>query len=198
VICSRQQVGLLTRIQAFKTRFPKIATSDTNICIDGYPRSGNTYFVSAILSWRDGLNVSHHTHLARKVKFALKRDLPTVVLIRRPEDVLPSVLVWDGLLSTTVALASYIHFYRTLWGYRDKFLTLCFDSVTKESNICIQKINRRFNTKFDSIEFSAVEDEKIRARLKKVDLHHDRSGANSSLPNLGKSQMKKIFGTCAG
>jgi hypothetical protein len=108
------------------------------------------------------------------------------------------MLVRDDLLSATAALAGYIHFYLTLWNYRDKFLTLCSDDVTKEPSICIQNINQRFNGQFDSTEFSAVEDEKIRARFKKVDLHHGRLRASSSLPNLGKSQMKKIFGTCAG
>ncbi len=41
----------------FRQRYPKITTNDTDICIDGYPRSGNTYFVSAFLSWNDGLLV---------------------------------------------------------------------------------------------------------------------------------------------
>jgi len=179
--------------RVFRQRYPKITSKDTDVCIDGFPRSGNTYFVSAFLSWNDALSVSHHTHLAGSVMFALKRDIPTVVLIRRPEDVLPSVLVWDDLLSTTIALASYIHFYRALWKYRNKFLILCFDDVTKEPDNCVQKINQRFNRRFKSVEFSAEEDEKIRARLKKVDIRHSRAGANSSLPNTGKSQLKKKY-----
>jgi len=175
----------------FRSRFPDMAAASTDICIDGYPRSGNTYFVSAFLDWNQGLSVSHHTHLAGNVMYALKRDIPTVVLIRGPEDAVTSVLVWDGLLNTTVALASYIHFYHRLWKHRENFLGLSFDEVTKQPDICVQKINRRFNRQFFSKALSAKEDEKIRARLTRVDLRCARGTFNSSLPNPQKSQLKK-------
>jgi len=175
----------------FKSRFPRIATSGADICVEAYPRSGNTYFVSAFVSWNRGLAVAHHTHLAGSAKFALRRDKPTVILIRKPEDAVASVLVWDGLLSTTVALASYIHFYQTLWRYRQRFLVLGFDEVTKKPDTCVQNINRRFKQQFFSKALSAGEDEKIRARLANADLRNNREGVNSSLPNTLKAQLKK-------
>ena len=101
-----------------------------------------------------------------------------------------SVMVWDGLLSTTVALASYIHFYHKLWKHREKFLVLGFENVTREPDICVKDINQRFDRQFGSVEFSAGEDEKIRAKLARADLRNDREGVNSSLPNPHKSQMK--------
>jgi len=170
-----------------------MATSDAQICIDGFPRSGNTYFVSAFRSWNHGLNASHHTHLAGSVKYALKHDTPTAVLIRSPEDVLSSVLVWDGLLSTTVALLSYISFYRSLWKYRDNFIVLSFEDVTQAPDICVQKINRRFNRQFNAEEFSVEVDKSIRARLERADLQHHRKGVNSSLPNSDKSHLKMRY-----
>jgi len=185
--------GCLPVFRLFKRRFPKIATSDVDICIEGYPRSGNTYFVSTFLGWNRGLTGSHHTHLAGSAKYVLKRDIPTVILIRRPEDAVSSVLVWDGLLSTTIALASYIHFYQTLWKYREKFLVLLFEYVTKRPDICVQNINQRFNRRFSSMAFSTELDEEIRARLEKADLHYNREGVNASLPNPDKSQLKKRY-----
>jgi hypothetical protein len=174
----------------FRSRYPRIAAAHTDICIEGYPRSGNTYFVSAFVSWNRGLAVAHHTHLAGSAKFAIKHDIPTVILIRKPEDAVASVLVWDGLLSTTVALANYIHFYQTLWKYRESFLVLGFDEVTKKPDTCVQNINRRFNQQFFSVALSAGEDERIRARLANADLRNNREGVNSSLPNTRKAQLK--------
>jgi hypothetical protein len=177
----------------FKQRYPKITVMDTDICIDGYPRSGNSYFVSAFLHWNPGINVSHHTHLAGSVKYALQRGLPTIVLIRRPEDVVSSVLAWDGLLDTNVALASYIHFYETLWKHRKKYLVFTFDDVIKGPDICVQRINQHFNRQFLHTDFSSGVDAEIRARLEKVDLRHNRKGVNSSLPNDDKAQLKKKY-----
>ena len=183
----------LPMFRLFKSRFPTMATSDTQVCIDGFPRSGNTYFVSAFQSWNQGLTISHHTHLAGSIKYALKRDTPTAVLIRKPEDVLASVLVWDGLLSTSVALLSYIHFYRTLWKYREKFIVLTFDDVTQAPDICVQRINHRFDRQFNNDVFSLNVDGDIRARLKRADLYHHRKGVNSSLPNSDKTQLKRQY-----
>ena len=120
-------------------------------------------------------------------------DIPTVIIIRKPEDVVPSVLVWDGLLNATIALASYIHFYQTLWKHRRKFLILTFDDVIKEPDVSVQRINQRFNREFCYKKFSAEVDTEIRARLEKVDLRHNRKGVNASLPNFEKSQLKKTY-----
>lgn len=183
----------LPMFRVFRSRFPKLVGADTDVCIDGYPRSGNTYFVSAFLGWNQSLTVAHHTHLAGSVKYALKRNIPTAVLLRRPEDAVSSVLVWDGLLSITIALASYIHFYQTLWKYRGKFLVLPFEDVTKRPDICVQNINQRFGRQFSSMAFSTELDEEIRARLEKADLQYNRKGVNASLPNPDKSQLKKRY-----
>lgn len=177
----------------FKKRYPKITEIDTDICIEGYPRSGNSYFVSAFLHWNPGLNVSHHTHLAGSIKYAIQRGLPTIILIRRPEDVITSVLVWDGLLSTGLALASYIRFYGTLWKHRKNYLVFTFDDVIKSPDICVQRINQRFNSQFHQTGFSAAIDVVIKARLERVDSRHNRKGVNSSLPNSDKAQLKKEY-----
>ena len=177
----------------FVRRFPRISNPETDICIEGFPRSGNTYFVSAFLSWNRGGAVAHHSHLAGSVKYAVKRDIPTVILIREPQDAAASAMAWDGLLWVPVALLGYIHFYRVLWRYRQKFLVLSFDDVTGRPDECIQKINRRFSRTFNYEEFSVLVDEKIRTRLKTVDLRHDREGTSSSLPNPQKLELKTKF-----
>ena len=183
-------VVCLPVFRLFARRFPRISNPETDICIEGFPRSGNTYFVSAFLSWNRGSAVAHHSHLAGSAKYAIRREIPTVILAREPQDAVASVMAWDGLLWTPVALLSYIHFYRVLWRYRHKFLVLSFDDVTQRPDECIQKINRRFNTTFQCEEFSDLVDEKIRARLKTVDRRHDRGGTSSSLPNPQKLELK--------
>jgi len=177
----------------FARRFPRISNSESDICIEGFPRSGNTYFVSAFFSWNRGIAVAHHSHLAGSAKYAIRREIPTVILVREPQDAVASVMAWDGLLWAPVALLSYIHFYRVLWKYRQKFLVLSFDDVTQRPDECVQIINRRFNTTFLCEEFSVLVDERIRARLKTVDLRHDRGGTNSSLPNQQKLNLKTEY-----
>lgn len=190
-------VVCLPVFRLFTRRFPRISTSETDICIEGFPRSGNTYFVSAFLSWNRGSAVAHHSHLAGSARYAIKHDIPTVILCREPQDAVASVMAWDGLLWAPVALLGYIHFYRVLWRYRHKFLVLSFDDVTQRPDECVQKINRHCNTTFLCEEFSVLVDEKIRARLKTVDRRHDREGSSSSLPNPQKLELKTEYSRLA-
>ncbi len=166
----------------FKKRYPRLANSSTELCIEGFPRSGNTYFVSALLLWNSDTRIAHHSHLGSSVKYALKRGTPTVLLIRDPADCVASVLAWDGLLTSAVALANYVQFYRQLWKHRDRYLVAC-----------IQLINDRFGMTFKWEQFNDRLDQHIRARLEKVDHRNNRSAVNSALPNQMKLEMKQAF-----
>jgi len=180
----------LPLFQLFRSRYPRLTDSATDICIEGYPRSGNTYFVSAFLMWNRGINVAHHSHLAGSMKRAINKNVPTVLLIRNPTDSVTSVLAWDGKLNVTIALASYAHFYRQLWKYRSQILILRFEDVIQRPDECVQLINSRFGQKFAATRFNPSVDQQIKARLEKVDSRHERSHLNSTLPNAAKIDLK--------
>lgn len=63
---------------------------DTDVYIDGYPRSGNTFLIHLVKGLFPNLKLAHHLHLVAPIKIALLLDLPVFILIRNPMDCISS------------------------------------------------------------------------------------------------------------
>ena len=72
----------------------KRITRDTDIVVEGFPRSGNTFAVFALRDASDGrLSVASHVHHPSQVKLAVRKGLPTLLVIREPVACLASYLI---------------------------------------------------------------------------------------------------------
>src|SRR5919112_6338070 len=59
----------------------------TQIVIEGFPRSGNTFAVVAFQqAQRESVRVAHHLHMPAQVIRAAKWGIPTLLLARKPTD----------------------------------------------------------------------------------------------------------------
>lgn len=56
----------------------------TRLLIDGYPRSGNTYFVFLVKKLFPEVHFVHHFHAIAPIKIALSKNIPVVILLRDP------------------------------------------------------------------------------------------------------------------
>ena len=54
----------------------------TDICIDGYPRSANSFTVRMFRKANPEAVIAHHTHSVANIKKAIECGIPVVVLIR--------------------------------------------------------------------------------------------------------------------
>ena len=114
---------LLPIFRLFKKRYPCYATPDASICIEGFPRSGNSFFVMTFQQWNPGTTIAHHSHLASNAKYSVKQHKPTVILIREPAEAIASAIAWDGRegrIIPAVGLITYLVFYQSLYKYRQK------------------------------------------------------------------------------
>jgi hypothetical protein len=121
----------------------------TEIVIEGYPRSGNTFAVVAFrLAQGRPVEVAHHLHAAAQIKRAARLDVPAILLIREPSEAVLSVVVRDPHASMRWALRSYIRFYSTVFPYLDKTVTAPFATVTSDLASIIRTVNTRYGTAF--------------------------------------------------
>ena len=65
----------------------------TRICIEGYPRSANT-FAGRLFHLANPVPIAHHTHLINNVKLALGYGIPVLILIRDPADAIASACIY--------------------------------------------------------------------------------------------------------
>jgi hypothetical protein len=121
----------------------------TEIVIEGYPRSGNTFAVVAFrLAQGREIEIAHHLHAAAQVKRAARLDVPAIVLIREPSEAILSLVVRDPHASMRWALRSYIRFYSAVVPYLEKTVVAPFATVTSDLASIIRMVNKRYGTAF--------------------------------------------------
>jgi hypothetical protein len=127
-------------------------TDGTQIAIEGFPRSGNTFAFFALkhaerLAGRE-VNIASHVHTPSQVKLAVARHFPTLVVIRRPIDVITSLLIAAPHTGFASAINEYNHHHRELLPLRDGFVIGTFDQVTTDFGAVTDRVNERFGTHF--------------------------------------------------
>lgn len=108
------------------------------------------------------------------------------MLIRKPEDAIASLLIWDASLSLSIALQSYQFFYSRLLKHKDDLLLIPFEAVTASPFAVIEEANKKFGTTFNS---SVMEEQKM-SEFKSNLSSKWNSTLKSPLPNQKKEKMK--------
>ncbi len=125
----------------------------TQIVIEGFPRSGNTFAQVAFESaQRKPVSVAHHTHAAGQVLVAARRGVPTILTLRRPIDAVISHSQYYAGVSMATALISYVIYYTRCLAVRDKVVVATFDQITSDFGAVIDKVNAKFHTDFERFE----------------------------------------------
>jgi hypothetical protein len=126
-------------------------TPDTQLVIEGFPRSGNSFARRALIMAQNDPqiknNIAHHLHVPAQVIRAARWRIPTLVLIRKPRDAVLSLAIRDPI-SVDQALRYYLSFYETVEKYRDAYVLGLFEEVTEDFGQVIKRINERFGTAF--------------------------------------------------
>jgi len=130
---------------ARRFRTGEFPTRATEVCIEGFLRSGNTFAVIAFQHAQPRqVSIAHHVHAAGAVIAAVRMGTPTIVLIRPPEEsVLSYVTRWPEL-TIGHALRGYTRFYAPLVAHRDRFVIGRFDEVTTDLGMVMRRVNKRF------------------------------------------------------
>jgi hypothetical protein len=122
---------------------------DTELVIEGFPRSGNTFAVVAFeMAQSRSVVLARHIHAPAQIVLAARRNIPTLVLIRKPIDAISSNLIWNPSISTRQCLRDYVRFYASIRQYENRYVLGKFEEVTTDFGDVIRKINERVGTEF--------------------------------------------------
>ncbi len=139
-----------------------LVNHSTEIVMEGFPRSGNTFSVAAF-EWSQNrpLNIAHHLHSASQVIWGCRHNIPVVVLIRKPKEAVVSFLIREPYLTPELALRSYINFYKAIMDLKSRVLIVTFDELTADFGAVIERINERYGTAFSLFEHTDENVKKI-------------------------------------
>jgi hypothetical protein len=122
---------------------------NTDLVIEAFGRTGTTFANFAFLSaQRRRVRTVHHTHAAAQVITAVKMDIPTLVIVRQPEQVALSHMARHRV-SARPTLVAWIRFHRRLLPFRNGIVFCSFDQMTTNFTPVIERLNQKFRAGFD-------------------------------------------------
>lgn len=128
---------------------PAIVGDRTELVIESFPRCASSFAVVAFRIAQDRpVEIAHHTHAPAQVLAAVRRGVPALVLVRRPEDAVLSLLVHSPHLTAGSALRGFVRFYEPLLPHRPGFVVAHFDEVVNDFGSVVDRVNERFGTSF--------------------------------------------------
>lgn len=144
-----------------------IIGENTELVIEGYPRSGNSFAEAAFVASQVTPRVlAHHSHAAAQVLEAARRGLPCLVLLRDPLEAGRSLCIHhDGLFTPRQTLSEWIRFYSHIEPKRDAIILARFVSITGSFGAVIAAVNSKFGTDFDLYDPAALSTAEVFKRL---------------------------------
>lgn len=146
-----------------RPKLQTIAINDqTEIVIEGFPRSGNTFAVAAFqYAQARPVKIARHCHAPAQVLEGTLRGLPVVVLKREPVSAVSSLLMRNFRLPIEIALDRYSWFYRSISPVLDKVVMVDFQELISDYGTAIARINDQFGTSFASYRNSNEADHEV-------------------------------------
>jgi hypothetical protein len=154
---------LYFKITSKKSAF-RLVSKHSTMCIEGFPRSANSFTVAAFKIC-SGINngIATHMHSHTNILEAIKLGVPTLVLVRKPEDAVVSLKVLskeDAIIRNEKHIETpiywylewYIIFYSSLLEKKNHFVIGKFEDVTTNFSKIITDFNDKYSTNFKVIE----------------------------------------------
>jgi hypothetical protein len=135
-------------------RGPVAAVSrKTEILIEGFPRSANTFATWAFLFAQErAVEVAHHLHAPAQVIRAVRLGVPSLVIVREATDAILSYLVRYPNVPACQPLKRYVELHERIRPCRRGFVVATFEQVTTDLGAVIRRVNDAFGTSFREFE----------------------------------------------
>jgi len=125
----------------------RLVERDTELVIEGFQRSGNTFAMFAFEMAQDRpIKSAHHLHASAQVLRAVKLHVPVLLLIRNPRDAIVSHVIREPCANMPAALRAWTSFYERAIPVRDRILVADFSRVSTDFGAVIRDFNEKFGT----------------------------------------------------
>lgn len=144
------------------------ARKDSELVVEAFPRSANTTSMYALYyAQGKSFRVGHHLHVAAHVVYAVKRNIPCLVIVRQPLDCIASLMVMRKGGDAGEYLRDYIDFSRVVLKLRQYLVVVDFDSVVSSGmGAAVNQLSHKYGTAFREPSNSAEEVEWVQAQIR--------------------------------
>jgi hypothetical protein len=122
---------------------------DTEIVIEGFGRSASSYAVVCLELAQDRpVRSAHHTHASAQVVKAARLGMPTIVIVKKPDDVAISHMVRHPGLNARTILDAWTRFHRGVAEVADDVIVISVEELDRDYGGVIERLNSKFDTTF--------------------------------------------------
>lgn len=203
----KKNIGIYQLQNRFESHL--ICKNSTDLLVEGYPRSGNTFTVRQIKSLVElnnkSLDIAHHTHSIENLRLAKFHNTPSLILIRKPSEAILSHFIfqnYDESQSDKVddMVNKYIAFYKYAKNELKNIVFCEFNVVKNNFNFLIRELNSKFNLSIPESTNLEFDKQIVFDGIKSL---RNLEGANFvneiAIPNIDreekKSQYRKLIST---
>lgn len=149
-----------------------LVCKDTQVVIEGFPRSANSFAREAFLTGQRHIRYATHVHSSAQVVQACRWKIPTLVLMRDPKGAVCGDIAFGCELAerdpqivkpseVDDSLHRYIAFYERIETFNQGFFIGHFPEVTKDFGAVMKSFNEYFGTEFVIFEHTKEAADKI-------------------------------------
>ncbi len=191
LVLSKQPQLYYLYFSSIDPRFPELAIRrNTQLVIEGFPRSANTFAVVAFQYAQPvKVRIAHHLHIPAQVIRAKRWGIPAIVLIRKPKQAIASLIVRNPTLKINQAFRWYISFYETLSQYKSAYILATFEQVIEDYSIVIQRVNEKFGTSFIPFTPTGLDLKSIFAKINTI----EPTLKKQCTPSSKKDEIKNLI-----
>lgn len=179
--------GLVASVRNRQLGQLRWVTPDTDLLIEGFPRSANTFLMRIIRAATERrLQIASHLHRPEQIGMAARYGVPGVVIFREPLECVASLIVRNSEFSVRDNLLRYQRFCEVALA-SDPATTLLLDfaDVTKDPGVLASDILSYFGFEHRPIDAQLITEATRDTRQAKM---------TSSLPNAEKDAQKaKVY-----
>lgn len=171
-----------------------LANRETELVIEGFPRSGNSFAVTAMeMAQEESLRIAHHFHVPAQIIYACRHRIPVLVLIRKASDAVISKKIRTPSVKLDQSFRDWIRFYKCIIPCRDRYVIAEFEDITGDFGRVVDRINSKFGTHFNRFVHSEENRDKVFRRIKNWNtLKHGKIDKSSIATPSPARQKKKV------
>lgn len=170
---------------------PQLATTSSMMCMEGFPRSGNSFSyrcVVTLLGVPDQA-IAHHTHSPANVWRAIRRNLPTYVFVRQPMEACISLILYGACDTLEESLQAYEDFYRPLVSLLDRIVVVPFEDLVASPAAFLNRVADDLG--LERIDWSGATAALMEDVIRRADEQfHVENYDRNSLPSREKDRRK--------
>jgi hypothetical protein len=160
---------------------------DTDLVIEGFPGSGNSYFRAWLHFANWGTHLTSHQHSPAVLRRAIADDRPTVVLARDPVEAIASTLLrfperWRRPDGPRHLFARYPRVYAPVLRRPEAVVVATFDQISGPGAAAVvDRVNDRFGTAFHPLPLGY--DDQVMTYLASLENEHGGAPFHGSAPD---------------